>query len=86
VAATDGSATAEEAVRRAFALAESHSADTAARDYDPVTAILDVARAEKADLILVGNRGMRGPKPVLSSVTDVIAQTSGCDVLIVNTT
>ena len=144
VVATDGSATAAEAVRRAVALAEVHSADlhlvrayksslapavaqgrdpaslpppsdpediaaldevqqmleelrtrlaaggvnvtTHALGYDAVTAILDVARAEKADLIVVGNKGMRGPRPVLSSVPDVIAHRCTCDVLIVNTT
>jgi nucleotide-binding universal stress UspA family protein len=143
VVATDGSATAAEAVRRAFALAGAHSSDlhivraykssiaaavaqgrdpaslpppsteediaareevermledlraqlagggvrvtTHALGYDAVTAILDVARAEKADLIVVGNKGMRGPRRVLGSVPDVLAHTSACDVLIVNT-
>jgi nucleotide-binding universal stress UspA family protein len=144
VVATDGSATAAEAVRRAVALAEEHSAelhvvrayhsslapavaqgkdpatlppptgeaDLAAREeverildelrsqlagrgvnvtthalgYDAVTAILDVARAQKADLIVVGNKGMRGPRQKLGSVPDVVAHSSTCDVLIVNTT
>lgn len=144
VVATDGSTTATEAVRRACALAEAHSAalhivsayrssiapavamgrdpaslpppsdpaDIAAREevermltgvraqlaarvvtvithaigYDPVTAILDVARAEGADLIVVGNKGMRGTQRKLGSVPDVIAHTAACDVLIVNTT
>ena len=144
VVATDGSATAAEAVRRASALAEVHSSDLhivrayrssiapavamgrdpaslpspsdpedlAAQDdveqmleslradlartgikvtthavgYDPVTAILDVANAVAADLIVVGNKGMRGPKRVLGSVPDVLAHNARCDVLIVNTT
>ena len=142
VVATDGSATATEAVRRAWALAEEHSAtlhivsaylssiaaevamgidpaslqpsdaDVATREgvermldglcaefagrpvtvtthalgYDPVTAILDVAKAERADLIVVGNKGMRGTQRKLGSVPDVIAHSAACDVLIVNTT
>lgn len=144
VVATDGSATAAEAVRRATALAAVHSSDLhivrayrssiapavamgrdpaslpapsdaeelAVRDdvermleqlraeltrtgikvtthavgYDPVTAILDVAKAVGAELIVVGNKGMRGPKRVLGSVPDILAHNAGCDVLIVNTT
>lgn len=59
---------------------------THAVGYDPVTAILDVAGAHHADLIVVGNKGMRGPKRVLGSVPDVVAHKATCDVLIVNTT
>jgi len=58
---------------------------THARGYGAVTAIVDVARAEGADLIVVGNRGMQGPKRKLGSVPDVLAHTAPCDVLIVNT-
>lgn len=73
-----------EAVRRQFAGAGVKIA-THAVGYDPVTAILDVARAQQADLIVVGNRGMRGPQRKLGSVPDVLAHTAPCDVLIVNT-
>jgi nucleotide-binding universal stress UspA family protein len=59
---------------------------THAVGYDPVTAILDVARAHEADLIVVGNVGMRGPQRKLGSVPDVLAHLSTTDVLIVNTT
>jgi nucleotide-binding universal stress UspA family protein len=59
---------------------------THAVGYDPVTAILDVAKAQHADLIVVGNRGMQGPQRKLGSVPDVLAHTAPCDVLIVNTT
>jgi nucleotide-binding universal stress UspA family protein len=54
--------------------------------YDAVTAILDVAKAQQADLIVVGNKGMRGTQRKLGSVPDVLAHNSPCDVLIVNTT
>jgi nucleotide-binding universal stress UspA family protein len=59
---------------------------THAVGYDPVTAILDVAKTQQADLIVVGNKGMQGPKRKLGSVPDVLAHTAPCDVLIVNTT
>jgi nucleotide-binding universal stress UspA family protein len=59
---------------------------THAVGYEPVTAILDVAKAHHADLIVVGNKGMRGPKQVLGSVPDLLARKAACDVLIVNTT
>lgn len=58
---------------------------THAVGYDPVTAILDVARANEADLIVVGNVGMRGPQRKLGSVPDVLAHLATTDVLIVNT-
>jgi nucleotide-binding universal stress UspA family protein len=59
---------------------------THAVGYDAVTAILDVAKAQQADLIVVGNKGMQGTKRVLGSVPDVLAHRAPCDVLIVNTT
>jgi nucleotide-binding universal stress UspA family protein len=62
------------------------SVTTHAVGYDPVTAILDVARAQAAELIVVGNKGMRGARPVLGSVPDVLVHKAPCDVLIVNTT
>jgi nucleotide-binding universal stress UspA family protein len=58
---------------------------THAVGYDPITAILDVAKAEQADLIVVGNKGMQGTQRKLGSVPDVLAHTAPCDVMIVNT-
>jgi nucleotide-binding universal stress UspA family protein len=58
---------------------------THAVGYDAVTAILDVAKAQQADLIVVGNKGMQGPKRVLGSIPDVLAHRAPCDVLVVNT-
>jgi len=74
-----------EAVRRQLAGA-GVKITTHAIGYDPVTAILDVAKSQQADLIVVGNKGMRGPQRKLGSVPDVLAHTAPCDVLIVNTT
>jgi nucleotide-binding universal stress UspA family protein len=51
----------------------------------PVRAILDVAKAEGADLVVVGNKGMRGAKRILGSVPNSISHHAPCDVLIVHT-
>ncbi|MDQ1434709.1 MAG: hypothetical protein QOF59_1525 [Actinomycetota bacterium] len=53
---------------------------------DPATAILRIADEVNADLIVVGNRGMRGAGRVLGSVPNSIAHKASCSVLIVSTT
>jgi nucleotide-binding universal stress UspA family protein len=53
---------------------------------DPVEAILRVAGEVGADLIVVGNKGMRGARRILGSVPNTIAHKALCSVLIVNTT
>jgi nucleotide-binding universal stress UspA family protein len=53
---------------------------------DPSAAILRVADEVAADLIVVGNKGMRGIHRVLGSVPNSIAHKASCAVLIVNTT
>ena len=57
-----------------------------ARQGDPADAILDVAEEVEADLIIVGNKGMRGARRVLGSVPNSIAHKAPCAVLIVDTT
>lgn len=52
---------------------------------DPADAIVRVATRIGADLIVVGNKGMRGAKRVLGSVPNSIAHHSPCSVLIVDT-
>lgn len=59
---------------------------THCRTQSPSSAILDVADAEKADLIVVGNRGMRGPRRVLGSVPNSVAHSAHCAVMIIHTT
>jgi nucleotide-binding universal stress UspA family protein len=60
---------------------------TAMRESDPADAILDEAEESGADLIVVGNRGMRGAKRfLLGSVPNRIAHHAPCSVLIVHTT
>ncbi|MGA8296040.1 MAG: universal stress protein [Acidimicrobiales bacterium] len=49
-------------------------------------AIVRVANRVGADLIVVGNKGMRGAKRVLGSVPNSVAHHAECSVLIVDTT
>jgi nucleotide-binding universal stress UspA family protein len=60
---------------------------TAMREGDPAEAILDAAETEEVDLIVVGNKGMRGARRfLLGSVPNTVAHHSACSVLIVHTT
>lgn len=52
---------------------------------DPADALLKVAEQEKADLIVVGNRGMHGVARVLGSVPNKVSHHAHCNVLIVST-
>jgi nucleotide-binding universal stress UspA family protein len=57
------------------------------REGDPADAILDVAEENKADLVLVGNKGMTGAKRfLLGSVPNKISHHATCDVWIAKTT
>ncbi|MFM8888955.1 MAG: universal stress protein [Solirubrobacterales bacterium] len=54
---------------------------------DPADAILDVAEQSKADLIVVGNKGMTGAKRyLLGSVPNKVSHHSPCSVFIARTT
>jgi nucleotide-binding universal stress UspA family protein len=54
---------------------------------DPTDAILNVAEEVKADLIVVGNKGMTGARRfVLGSVPNNISHHAPCSVIIVRTT
>jgi nucleotide-binding universal stress UspA family protein len=61
------------------------AASTSAVGGDPVDAILEVAEQQKADLIVVGNKGMHGARRVLGSVPNSVAHKAACTVLIVKT-
>ncbi len=52
---------------------------------EPAEAIIRVADRIGADLIVVGNRGMRGVRRILGSVPNTIAHSANCSVLIVDT-
>jgi nucleotide-binding universal stress UspA family protein len=61
--------------------------ETYARQGDPADAILDVAEESKADLIIVGNKGMTGAKRfLLGSVPNKVSHHAPSSVLIVRTT
>ena len=51
----------------------------------PATAILAVADEVHADLIVVGNRGMRGARRMLGSIPNHVSHHAPCDVLVVDT-
>ena len=53
---------------------------------DPAKAILTVAKDVGADLIVVGNKGMKGKGRFLGSVPNDIAHQAPCAVLIVSST
>lgn len=54
---------------------------------DPAEAILDVAEETKADLIVVGNKGMTGARRfLLGSVPNNVSHHAPCSVIIVRTT
>jgi len=57
-------------------------AETHARTGDPADAICEVAAQVKADLIVVGNKGMTGVRRVLGSVPNSVAHQAPCAVLI----
>lgn len=52
----------------------------------PAESIITVAEDEQADLIVVGNRGMKGARRVLGSVPNHISHHAPCSILIVRTT
>ena len=61
--------------------------ETYAREGDPADAILDVAEEKKADLIIVGNKGMTGARRfLLGSVPNKVSHHAPCNVMIVRTT
>jgi nucleotide-binding universal stress UspA family protein len=69
-----------------MALGTSLKIRTHALPGDAADAILRVAGETDADLIVVGNKGMRGAARVLGSIPNHIAHKAPCSVLIVNTT
>jgi nucleotide-binding universal stress UspA family protein len=59
---------------------------TLLREGDPAEAIIDAAERERADLIVVGNKGMTGARRfLLGSVPNQVSHHAPCAVLIVHT-
>ena len=48
-------------------------------------ALVEVAEREKADLIVVGDRGMKGKRRVLGSVPNSVSHHAPCTVMIIST-
>jgi nucleotide-binding universal stress UspA family protein len=59
---------------------------TVVRRGDPARSLIDTAKKEQADLLVVGSRGMQGARRILGSVPNAVAHGAPCDVLIVHTT
>lgn len=75
----------EEAV--AVARIKGVKAETHAERKDPAEAVVSVAARVNADLVVVGNKGLKGAKAVLlGSIPNKIAHDAPCAVLIVKTT
>jgi nucleotide-binding universal stress UspA family protein len=53
---------------------------------EPAQALVTIADGEKAEMIVVGNRGMSGARRVLGSVPNRVSHHARCGVLIVPTT
>jgi nucleotide-binding universal stress UspA family protein len=85
-----GSNPAEDALRDAEALAKKAGAskvETKAAAGDPVDVLVAMIDSEKADLCVVGNRGLNSlAGRLLGSVPANITHRASCDVLIVHTT
>lgn len=83
-----GSHPAEDVLREACArLDRAVDVDTIAVEGDPVDALIRTANDRKADLLVVGNRGLNSiTGRLLGSVPSVVTHRSPCDVLIVATT
>jgi nucleotide-binding universal stress UspA family protein len=62
------------------------TAVTHALKEDPAESIVAVAQQQNADLIVVGNKGMKGVRRVLGSVPNDVAHKATCSTLIVQTT
>ena len=69
-----------------YARTKGLTADTHVVTGDVADRIVGIAGDQRADLIVVGNKGMHGLKRVLGSVPNAVAHTAPCSVLIVNTT
>jgi nucleotide-binding universal stress UspA family protein len=73
---------AAEVARRAKVQVKTHH-----EEGDPAKALVTIAKRVDADLVVVGNRGMRGLKRfVLGSVPNDVAHKAPCAVLILKTT
>jgi nucleotide-binding universal stress UspA family protein len=60
--------------------------DWEAREGSAADALIETAASEKADVIVIGNKGVTGPKRfLLGSIADKVSRHAPCSVMIVNT-
>lgn len=87
-AADDVKESVEEILREASADASANGVDvtTHASPRAAAQAILEVAERERANLIVLGSRGMTGVRRVLGSVPNDVSHHAPCSVLIAQTT
>ena len=83
---TPGRADAERSMDALVLSAGAQQFTTHALPGDPAKVILSVAKEVDADLIVVGNKGMKGKGKFLGSVPNDIAHQAPCAVLIVSST
>ena len=79
-------AVADQVLMRAAAAAEGDDIEmeTVSRQGDPAQVLADVAKEETAELIIVGDRGLKGVERfVLGSVSHKVSHHASCSVLIV---
>jgi nucleotide-binding universal stress UspA family protein len=81
----DVRASVEGLLGQAIAGIEGVDVKTHARPGVPGPALCEVAHEEKADLVVVGNRGMHGARRFLGSVPNYVAHHAECAVLVVPT-
>lgn len=81
----DVKASVEDLLQRAVAGIEGVEVVTHARPGMPGQALCEVASEEKADVLVVGNRGMHGARRLLGSVPNYCAHHADCAVLVVPT-
>ncbi len=77
----------ERLLSEAASTADGVETETHSVEGDPADALLDVAEEQKADLIVVGNKGMTGASRfVLGSVPNKVSHHAPCSVMIIRTT
>jgi nucleotide-binding universal stress UspA family protein len=86
-AADDGRGAAEEALRTAEQDLRASGVECEMRAVcgNAADSLVDVAKLEQAATIVVGSRGMRGPRRLLGSVPNAVSHRAPCSVLIVRT-
>jgi len=84
---SSSSHSAQEVARALAAMARSQGVEAAVHIAagDATEAIVKIAREVNADLIVVGNQGMKGVRRVLGSIPNSVAHSAQCSVLIAET-